>query len=101
MLRRITLLAVLGSLTLSACARAPEATSASEAAPAPGLTPGVQRATASPIKPLAQKKFGGAITETTSTALDTLLKDGVKYQSKTVRTEGVVSAVCKSMGCWM
>ena len=52
-------------------------------------------------KPLAKKKFGGEITETTSTTLDTLLKDGVKYQSKTVRTEGVVSAVCKSMGCWM
>jgi hypothetical protein len=95
--RRATVLAfVVASLGLSACARAPERSDA----PAPDKA-GVQRATATTLKPLAQKKFGGAITEKTSTALDTLLKDGASYQAKTVRTEGVVSAVCKSMGCWM
>jgi hypothetical protein len=84
-------------LGVSGCGRAPEQT---EAAPAPEAV-GVQRATATPLKPLAQKKFGAEITEKTSTALDALVKEPAKFTAKTVRTEGVVSAVCKSMGCWM
>ena len=96
--RSATLLALLAcSLVSSACGRGPEP---SEATGQPGAA-GVQRATASAVKPLTQKKFGAEITEKTSTALDTLLKDGSRYQTRTVRTEGVVSAVCKSMGCWM
>ena len=89
----IFLAVVVGASGLSACGRAPEGSEA------PATS--VQRATAATVKPLAQKKFGAEITEKTSTALDTLLKDGARYQAKTVRTEGVVSAVCKSMGCWM
>jgi hypothetical protein len=101
--RRVNLLAFLGLLAVSACARAPEDTPASAkdtpAPPAPER--GAQRAGAAAIKPLAQKKFGGQITEKASTALDALLREPARYQAKTVRTEGVVSAVCKSMGCWM
>jgi hypothetical protein len=70
------------------------------ATPAPEKA-SVDRATAATVKPLAQKKFGAAITEKSSTALDDLLKEPARFQSKVVRTEGVVSAVCKSMGCWM
>ena len=80
-----------GSLALPACGRAPERSEAPAATAEPVTA----------LKPLAKKKFGGEITEKTSVALDTLLKDGKKYESKTVRTEGKVSAVCKSMGCWM
>ncbi len=90
-MRSFTVLVVAGSLALAACGRAPE-----QATPAP------EKATATNLKPLAQKKFGAAITEKTTVALDDLvLEHGAQFASKTVRTEGVVSAVCKSMGCWM
>lgn len=89
-------LASIAVVGLFGCAKAPPP----EATPAPESS-GVQRATATPLRPLAQKKFGAAITETTSTALDALLREPAKYQAKTIRTEGVVSAVCKAMGCWM
>lgn len=94
--RAIVLALVVGSSGASACARAPE-----RGEPPPAASAAVQRATTTTIKPLTQKKFGGEITEKTSTALDALLREPAKYQTKTVRTEGVVSAVCKSMGCWM
>jgi hypothetical protein len=81
------------SVGISACGRAPE-----QATPAPDKAH-AEAPTA--LKPLAQKKFGGAITEASTTTLDALLREPAKFQTKTVRTEGVVSAVCKSMGCWM
>jgi Domain of unknown function (DUF4920) len=84
---------LVGSLALAGCGRAPEAVEA-----APEKAPSTDHAA---IKPLAQKKFGGAITEKTTTALDVLLREPARFQAKTVRTEGVVSAVCKAMGCWM
>jgi hypothetical protein len=87
-------LAWVAIVALAGCAQAPAPTEAPENA-------GVQKAAATALKPLAQKRFGGAITETSSTALEALLREPGKYQSKTVRTEGVVSAVCKGMGCWM
>jgi hypothetical protein len=90
---RLTLLALLGSLGVSACAQAPE--------PSPAPANAAEAPAAVARKPLAQKKFGGQITEKTSTALDALLREPSRYQAKTVRTEGVVSAVCKAMGCWM
>jgi hypothetical protein len=60
-----------------------------------------QGATAEGIKPLTQKKFGQPVTEAKTTALTDLTKEPAKFAEQTVRTEGVVSAVCKSMGCWM
>ncbi len=60
-----------------------------------------QRATATQDKPLDKKKFGGAITEQSSTSLDALVREPQRFASKTVRTEGKVSAVCQHMGCWM
>jgi Domain of unknown function (DUF4920) len=98
--KALALAVVVGSLSplaLSACARAPEPGEATQVTPDNAVA---QRAVQS-IKPLAKKKFGGEITEKTSTALDALLREPARYQAKTVRTEGVVSAVCKSMGCWM
>ena len=90
---------LLSALTLPACAQAPAASEAPAVTAA--ADKGVQRASATPIKPLAQKKFGADITEKTSTPLDALLHKPGQFAQKTVRTEGVVSAVCKSMGCWM
>jgi hypothetical protein len=87
-----------GLLGLAGCAPASDRSEAP--APAPDKAT-VQHATASTLTPLAQKKFGDAITEKSNTTLDALLKDPKQFQTKTVRTEGVVSAVCKAMGCWM
>jgi hypothetical protein len=53
------------------------------------------------IKQLDQKKFGDGVTSMTTTPLPDLAKDPAQFTNKTVRTEGVVSAVCQSMGCWM
>ena len=54
-----------------------------------------------PLAPLEKKVFGEAITEKTSTLLTTIASEPAKYGGKVVRTEGVVTAVCQSMGCWM
>ncbi|MEP7124033.1 MAG: DUF4920 domain-containing protein [Byssovorax sp.] len=94
-------LALSATYALVGCAQpAPEA-----AAPAPtpssGPQNGVRQATVTSLNPLPQSKFGAPITETNTTALSSLTSEPGKYSSKTVRTEGVVSAVCQSMGCWM
>jgi hypothetical protein len=98
-LRKIFVLASF-TLALAACAKSeappPEATAQ---APTPVLEP--KAASAEAIKPLTQKKFGQPVTETKPTALTDLTKEPTKFADQTVRTEGVVSAVCKSMGCWM
>jgi hypothetical protein len=86
------------SLGISACGRAPEQT---EPTPAPEKAHADSVTAPVVLKPLAQKKFGGAITETSTTSLDALLHDPARFQTRTVCTEGVVSAVCKAMGCWM
>ena len=61
----------------------------------------VKQASAQGIQPLEKKKFGEPITEATTTPLPTIVKDPGQFSSKTIRTEGMVSAVCQSMGCWM
>ncbi len=62
---------------------------------------GVKQATAAGIKPLGKTKFGSAITETSTVTLPAIMKEPGSFTNKTVRTEGMVSAVCQSMGCWM
>jgi len=60
-----------------------------------------KQATAAGIEPLEKTKFGEPISESVTTPLPTIVKDPVTYANKMVRTEGMVSAVCQSMGCWM
>jgi hypothetical protein len=96
----------LTSLTLvlfaAACSKSEPASDSVAQAPTPTPTTAVpQQAAAEGIKPLTQKKFGQPVTETKTTALPELVKDASKFSEQTVRTEGVVSNVCKSMGCWM
>lgn len=98
----LLLSAALVSLALAGCAQAPQ--EAADAPPAATAAPGaggVKQATATALKPLAARKFGAEITEKSNTALDAVLREPGRYTSKTVRTEGVVSAVCQNMGCWM
>ncbi len=96
------------ALALSACASEPAPSAAPEPkgtaapmaeAPAPKEAP--KAATAAAVKPLDKKQFGAAISEQKTTALPDILKDPKKFAGQTVRTEGIVSAVCKSAGCWM
>ncbi len=70
-------------------------------APAPKPVDEPQKTSPTTPKPLEQKQFGAAITETKSTPLTELIKEPAKFNGQTVRTEGVVTAVCKSRGCWM
>jgi hypothetical protein len=97
----VALVALLG------CSRAsgPDEGAPSQA-PAPQATgeqnPGsVSRASNTPVQPLQKTKFGAAITESKSTPLTALVQDPSKFSDKTVRTEGMVTAVCQSKGCWM
>jgi hypothetical protein len=87
-------------LLTGACATAPQPGEVPAATAAPEKV-AVDHGETRPLKPLAKKKFGGEITEQTSTDLSALLREPARFQAKTVRTEGVVSAVCKQMGCWM
>ena len=99
------LLAVLSLVALVGCAKASEPEGTSAPAP-PGAAqqgqPGdVGRASNTPVQPLQKTKFGAAITETKSTPLTALVSDPSKFSDKVVRTEGTVTAVCQSKGCWM
>lgn len=98
------------TLGLAACAAPDQSAAPSQAtAEAPsgapqgarGSTGGVKQATAAGVKPLDKTKFGQPITETSTVPLPSIVKDPSQFASKTVRTEGMVSAVCQSMGCWM
>jgi hypothetical protein len=101
------------TLGLAACAAqepAPSPQATAEAVPerapgargaAGGSKSGVQQATAAGVKPLEKTKFGQPITETSTVPLPSIVKDAAQFSNKTVRTEGMVSAVCQSMGCWM
>ncbi|MFO0757326.1 MAG: DUF4920 domain-containing protein [Byssovorax sp.] len=91
------------TLALAGCAQAPQQDSpaAPPAATAAGGKSGVQQASATSLKPLATRKFGAEITEKSNTTLDSVIREPARFTAKTVRTEGVVTAVCQEMGCWM
>lgn len=46
-------------------------------------------------------KIGAGVTLTESTPIAALVKTPKDYAGKTVRIDGVATAVCASMGCWM
>jgi hypothetical protein len=87
----LSCLLLAAAVLLPACAQAPERQQ--ESPPRPPAS--------AAREPLAHRRFGAEITEKTSTGIDALVREPAKYTSQTVRTEGVVSAVCQSMGCWM
>jgi uncharacterized protein DUF4920 len=49
----------------------------------------------------ASGKFGAPLGDSPKVTLADLVKDPAAWSGKTVRTEGVVSAVCQGKGCWM
>ena len=50
---------------------------------------------------LADTKFGAGVTLTKATPIGELYASPEKFVGKTVRVDGVVTAVCTEMGCWL
>jgi hypothetical protein len=50
---------------------------------------------------LADIKFGAGVTLTKATPISDLYASPEKFVGKTVRVDGVVTAVCTEMGCWL
>jgi hypothetical protein len=48
-----------------------------------------------------EKKYGSGVTLTTATTVEKLLSQPDTYLGKTVRVDGVITAVCDMAGCWM
>jgi hypothetical protein len=104
-MRHVAFLSVafLSAITLAACSKAegPEPTKEPAKTGVGAQAEAEAQKATGELKPLAEKKFGSEITEKSSTPLNDLMKEPAKFSAKTVRTEGVVSAVCQSSGCWM
>ncbi len=47
------------------------------------------------------KKYGNGVSLTTTTTVEQLLAQPDQYLGKTVRVDGVITAVCEMAGCWM
>ena len=48
-----------------------------------------------------QEKLGKGVTLTEATPIKTLYESPEKFVGKTIRIDGIVTAVCEEMGCWM
>jgi hypothetical protein len=54
------------------------------------------------VAPLgAADKFGSGVSLTEATPIARILEKPADFEGKTVRVDGVVTAVCEHMGCWM
>jgi hypothetical protein len=49
----------------------------------------------------AADTFGAGVTAAEVTPLSTVIARPADYEGKTIRVDGVVTAVCTHMGCWM
>lgn len=49
----------------------------------------------------AQEEFGEGVSIQEATPIASLIDEPEAWLGKTVRVDGVVSAVCEKMGCWM
>lgn len=49
----------------------------------------------------AETKFGAGVTLAKATPISELYASPEKFVGKTVRVDGVVTAVCTEMGCWL
>ncbi|NUO47220.1 MAG: DUF4920 domain-containing protein [Polyangiaceae bacterium] len=94
---------VAATVVLSACAQDPSAApepKATEAAAAQTQAPKTAD-TAGATASLAGKAFGDKITLNDDVELGSIVTDPTKFADQTVRTTGVVQAVCQKAGCWM
>src|SRR5262245_43123717 len=49
----------------------------------------------------ADQTFGAGVTLKTATPIQDLYAHPENFIGKTIRIDGVITAVCKEMGCWM
>lgn len=47
------------------------------------------------------ESYGEGVTLDTAIPIDTLIENADDYVGKTVRVDGIITAVCKKRGCWM
>jgi hypothetical protein len=50
---------------------------------------------------VGETKFGTGVNLKDSTSIKALVEKPASYVGKTVRVDGVATAVCSAMGCWM
>ena len=50
---------------------------------------------------VAEEKVGGGVTLKEATPISAIVASPKEYAGKTVRIDGVATAVCEAMGCWM
>ena len=48
-----------------------------------------------------EKTYGDGVSLTEATPIERVIADPAAFAGKTIRVEGVVTAVCAHMGCWM
>ena len=53
------------------------------------------------VSAAGDEKFGKGVSLTEATSIKALYETPDKFVGKTIRIDGVVSAVCEEMGCWM
>ena len=53
------------------------------------------------VQAAGDEKFGKGVSLPEATAIKALYDAPDKFVGKTIRVDGVVSAVCEEMGCWM
>ena len=53
------------------------------------------------VSAAGDEKFGKGVTLTDATPIKALYETPDKFVGKTIRIDGVVTAVCEEMGCWM
>ena len=49
----------------------------------------------------SDEKFGKGVSLTEATSIKALYETPEKFVGKSIRVDGVVTAVCEEMGCWM
>jgi len=53
------------------------------------------------VSAAGDEKFGKGVSLTEATSIKALYETPDKFVGKTIRIDGVVTAVCEEMGCWM
>ena len=54
-----------------------------------------------PVAMAAEEKLGAGVTLTEATSISAIIASPKDYAGKTVRIDGVATAVCQAMGCWL
>lgn len=56
---------------------------------------------AATVAAVSDQKLGKGVELTTATSIKALYDAPEKFVGKTIRVDGIVTAVCEEMGCWM